>query len=112
MAFIKRIPYDLLLKIVGRVNPAKLLKEYVFCKLNIYFERAQKSIYSATQKYIDIGDHDKQKVFYNMYYLTTKIFSASIANIYIGEVSIISIYCIFFFNLFHFEKNNIEIKIF
>jgi hypothetical protein len=70
---------------------AKLLKEHVFCKLNFYSERMQKSLYSATQKYIDIGDYDESKVFNNMYHLITRIISNTIANIFIGEVSILYI---------------------
>lgn len=96
MAFRKRFPGDVLLKNLGAISPIKLLKEHVFPKLNFYSERMQKSLHSATQKYIDIdiGDHDEPKVFNNMYYLMARIISTPIANILIGEVSIYSTYYI------------------
>ncbi|CAB4438122.1 unnamed protein product [Rhizophagus irregularis] len=52
-------------------------------KLNLYTERIQKSLYLATQKHI--GDCNDQKVIYNIYSAITKIISASIANVFIGE---------------------------
>ncbi|PKY43556.1 cytochrome P450 [Rhizophagus irregularis] len=84
-AFHKKFPSDLLLKGLSDTSIAKLLKEHVFCKLNFYSERMQKSLYSATQKYIDIGDYDESKVFNNMHHLITRIISNTIANIFIGE---------------------------
>ncbi|PKB98903.1 cytochrome P450 [Rhizophagus irregularis] len=84
-AFHKKFPSDLLLKGLSDTSITKLLKEHVFCKLNFYSERMQKSLYSATQKYIDIGDYDESKVFNNMHHLITRIISNTIANIFIGE---------------------------
>ncbi|GBB99239.1 hypothetical protein RclHR1_03460008 [Rhizophagus clarus] len=85
VAFNKKFPGDLLLKNLGPFDPTRLLKDHITCKLDLYSERMQKSLYSATQKYIDIGDHDGPKVFNNMYHLMTRIISTPIANIFIGE---------------------------
>jgi hypothetical protein len=95
-AFHQKFPGDALLKNLGTFSPTKLLKDYILCKLNFYSERMQKSLYSATQKHIDIGDHDEPKVINNMYQLMTKIISTPIANIFMGEVNIYNTYCIFF----------------
>ncbi|GBB88509.1 hypothetical protein RclHR1_15020002 [Rhizophagus clarus] len=82
-AFLKRVPYDVLLKNMGIIDPAILLKDYIFCKLSFYSERMQKSLYSATQKHFNIGD--QPKVFDNLYHIMTEVISSPIANIFIGE---------------------------
>ncbi|CAB4441967.1 unnamed protein product [Rhizophagus irregularis] len=84
-AFVETIPLDLLLKHAGVTNGPKLLKDYIFCKLNFYSERMQKCLHSAIQKYIDTNVNDGPKVFNNMYLLMTKIISTPVSNIFIGE---------------------------
>ncbi|PKK59792.1 cytochrome P450 [Rhizophagus irregularis] len=60
-AFVETIPLDLLLKHAGVTNVPKLLKDYIFCKLNFYSERMQKCLHSAIQKYIDTNVNDGPK---------------------------------------------------
>ncbi|PKB92226.1 hypothetical protein RhiirA5_445521, partial [Rhizophagus irregularis] len=82
---IERIfPGDVMLKTLERfTNTSKVLKEYVLNKMKFYNERMQNSLYSATKK--QIGECDEPKVIYNIYNLITKIISAPIANIFVGE---------------------------
>src|SRR3954468_10467228 len=89
-AFDRLLPLVSMLKtLVKFTNSTKVLKDYVVNKLKFYTERMQKSLNFATQKYI--GDCDEPKVIHNIYHLMTKIISNPIANIFIGEVSIIII---------------------
>ncbi|GES74479.1 cytochrome P450 [Rhizophagus clarus] len=82
-AFVERVPYAVLLKNMGLITPATLLKDHVFYKLSSYSERMQKSLYSTAQKHFNISD--QPKVFDNLYHIMTKIVSSTIANVYIGE---------------------------
>ena len=98
--FRRRIPGDVMFaSIDGFGDPkhnAKVVKEYISNKLVLYTERMQKSLYSATQKYI--GDSDEQIRISNFFNLMSKIISTPIANVFIGEVSSIErFFCNFFF---------------
>jgi hypothetical protein len=68
------------------ITPIKEIKEFVFSKLGFYTERMQKSLNSATQKYL--GDCEEPKTVYKIYNLMTKVIATPIANIFVGEVSI------------------------
>ncbi|CAB4392603.1 cytochrome P450 [Rhizophagus irregularis] len=85
--FRRRVPGDAMFKnINGFGDPkynAKVVREYISNKLGLYTERMQKSLYSATKKYI--GDCDDDRTIYNFSYLMAKIISTPIANIFIGE---------------------------
>jgi hypothetical protein len=80
----KKMPGDTIF--LEEKHSARVVKENISNKLRLYTDRMQKCLHSATQKYI--GDCDKRKVINNLYYLSTKIISTSIANIFVGEVSL------------------------
>ena len=67
-------------------DPLRIMKDHFLSKIGFYNERMQKSLYSATKKYI--GDCDEPKTIYKTYHVMTKIISTPIANIFVGEVSI------------------------
>ena len=89
----------------SKISPVRDLKEYVLSKSGIYTERMQKSLYSATQKYI--GDCDEQKIIY-IKNIMTRIISTPIANIFVGEVSDE----IYFFEFFFFLNFFINLLLF
>lgn len=105
--FRRKVPGDAMFtNINGFGDPkynAKVVKEYISNKLGLYTECMQKSLYSATQRYIGCDD---DRTIYNFSYVMPKIISTPIANIFIGEVSNIE----FFF--FKKKKNIYKFSLF
>ena len=88
-AFKRKMPGDLILVHNNGFGEtkynAKVTKEYISNKLELYNERMQKCLHVANDKYI--GDCSKPKVINHLFKTITRIISTPIANIFIGEVS-------------------------